>query len=120
MQNYIKDEVLTPQMRHDLSLFCYQQGYLDGYDEPVIGHYLPDLIFNNEPNFHRVVPGVDEATQTALDYPQDQDEEGPLLAPIWVWLILLIGGGCVVVAILAFCTITLPWLTRCYLEMKGC
>jgi hypothetical protein len=111
-------DTMTDQMRHDLSLFCYQQGYLDGYDEPVIGHYLPDLIFNNEPNFHRVVPGVDEATQTALDYPQD--EEGPLLAPIWAWLILLIGGGCVVVAILAFLNFGLPWLYRVYFDFCRC
>jgi hypothetical protein len=56
--NKLYQDTMTDQMRHDLSLFCYQQGYLNDYvDEPVFGHYIPDMIFTNEPNYHKPVDG---------------------------------------------------------------
>lgn len=81
------------------------------HEEPVFGHYPPDLYFDNDADQDA------DLTQTALDYPADEYQR---LAPVWGWLVLFILGGFGVVAILFFCTVFAPWMTRCYLQMKGC
>jgi hypothetical protein len=86
--------------------------------DPPFGQFRPNLILSNEPNYHRVCQGVDEATQTALDYPQDEDESK--LAPIWALLTLFILVGGLAALILFVCTVAAPWVCRCYLELKGC
>lgn len=111
MQPEVTDLKMTAQMRRDLREF------LDGYGEDVLGRYRPNLILSNEPNFHRVCQGVDEATQTALDYPQDEERQP---APIWALLTLFILVGGLATLILFVCTVAAPWVCRCYLELKGC
>jgi hypothetical protein len=43
----IQDKVMSEQMKRDLREF------LDGYGEPSLGHYIPNLIWDNEPTFHK-------------------------------------------------------------------
>jgi hypothetical protein len=62
-------DTMTDQMRHDLSLFCYQQGYLD---EPVLsGHYPADLLFGQKE------ADADQQAQPDDHYYQAQGEEPP-------------------------------------------
>jgi hypothetical protein len=36
------DDTMTRKMRHDLSRFCYEQGFLEYDDAPSIGHWPDD------------------------------------------------------------------------------
>jgi hypothetical protein len=61
-------DTMTDQMRHDLSIFCYQQGYLD---EPVLGHFPADLLFGQKE------ADADQQAQPDDHYYQAQGEEPP-------------------------------------------
>lgn len=86
----------------------------------------PDAERNEAPRPYTVhswppVAGQDwreEETQTALDYPADEDYKP--LARIWAYVFLFLGVATTVLGILLFFNIILPLVVRCYLWMTGC
>lgn len=94
--------------------------------EPCFGRYTPDLLFSSDAawHWHHERPAIDphyfaingdapDDSRAALEGAQ---REGMVAAA----LATLILATTAVMALWAFFSIVLPWLTSCYIHMTGC